>query len=51
MNVQRITKAYRTWRKYSQAYRELMVLSDRDLNDIGVKRGDINEIARAYALQ
>ena len=51
MNTERINKAYRTWRKYSKAYNELARLSDRDLDDIGVRRGDISGIARAYALQ
>jgi uncharacterized protein YjiS (DUF1127 family) len=51
MNKDRIAQAYRTWRKYSKAYNELMGLSDRDLDDIGVRRGEIPELARAYALQ
>jgi uncharacterized protein YjiS (DUF1127 family) len=51
MNTERIAKAYRTWRKYNKAYNELARLSDRDLDDIGIRRGDISGIARAYALQ
>ena len=39
-------KAYRTWRKYRETYDELMRLSNRDLSDIGIKRGDILTIAR-----
>ena len=38
-------KAYRTWRKYRNTYDELMRLSNRDLTDIGIKRGDIQTIA------
>jgi len=38
-------KAYRTWCKYRETYDELMRLSDRDLRDIGVRRGDIPTIA------
>ncbi len=38
-------KAYRTWRKYRETYNELMRLSNRDLTDIGIKRGDIPTIA------
>jgi uncharacterized protein YjiS (DUF1127 family) len=42
-------KAYRTWRKYRETYDELMRLSTRDLTDIGIRRGDIPEIARRTA--
>ncbi len=38
-------KAYRRWRKYRDTHDQLMRLSDRDLRDIGVKRGDIPTIA------
>jgi uncharacterized protein YjiS (DUF1127 family) len=38
-------KAYRTWREYRDTLTELTRLSDRDLRDIGVKRGDIPTIA------
>jgi uncharacterized protein YjiS (DUF1127 family) len=38
-------KAYRTWREYRETYDELMRLSNRDLTDIGIKRGDIPTIA------
>lgn len=51
MNTDRIAKAYRTWRKYRDNYNELMRLSDRDLWDIGVNRGEIPALAKAYALQ
>ena len=30
------------WRRYREAVRELSALSDRDLADIGIRRGDIN---------
>jgi uncharacterized protein YjiS (DUF1127 family) len=33
-------------RKQAQIYRELMTYSDRELNEIGLSRGDIPEIAR-----
>jgi uncharacterized protein YjiS (DUF1127 family) len=51
MNTDRITKAYRAWSDYRHAYKDLMRLSDRDLDDIGVRRGNIPAIARAYALR
>jgi uncharacterized protein YjiS (DUF1127 family) len=42
-------KTYRTWRKYKDTHDQLMRLSNRDLADIGVKRGDIPAIARRSA--
>jgi uncharacterized protein YjiS (DUF1127 family) len=30
------------WRRYREAVRELSALSDRDLADIGIRRGDIH---------
>ena len=51
MNMDRIGKAYRTWRKYNKAYNELARLSDRDLWDIGVTRGEIPSLAKAYAVK
>lgn len=42
-------EAYKTARTrravYNQTYNELAVLSDRDLNDIGVSRSDIRDLA------
>ncbi len=49
MNMDRIAKAYSTWRQYRRAYSDLMRLSDRDLDDIGIRRGNIHEVARRYA--
>jgi uncharacterized protein YjiS (DUF1127 family) len=51
MNVDGIAQAYNTWRQYRQAYKDLMRLSDRDLDDIGIRRGNIHEVARRYALR
>ncbi len=51
MDIDRIGKAYKTWRQYRQAYKDLMRLSDRDLDDIGIRRGNIHEVARSYALR
>ena len=44
-----IDMACRTWRKYRETHDQLMRLSDRDLADIGVRRGDIPTIARKSA--
>ncbi|HEY5081133.1 MAG TPA: DUF1127 domain-containing protein [Bauldia sp.] len=40
---------YRAWRKYRDIHDALTRLSNRDLADIGVKRGDIPTIARKSA--
>jgi len=35
-----------TWRRYRDSVRELSRLSDRELSDIGLMRGDIEFVAR-----
>ena len=37
---------YRRWRKYRRTVDELSMLNDRELNDIGISRCDINIVAR-----
>jgi uncharacterized protein YjiS (DUF1127 family) len=37
------------WRRYRDAMRELSQLSDRELADIGIKRDDIQSVARYAA--
>ncbi len=34
------------WRRYREAVRELSQLTDRELTDIGIRRGDIGTIVR-----
>ncbi len=41
-----ITEKLNAWRRYREAVRELSQLSDRELNDIGIRRGDIESIVR-----
>jgi uncharacterized protein YjiS (DUF1127 family) len=41
-----IVRSYRNWRKYRQTYNELMRLSERELQDLGIRRMDIRTIAR-----
>jgi len=41
-----ISEKLTAWRRYSEAVRELSLLSDRELNDIGIRRGDIEFIVR-----
>jgi uncharacterized protein YjiS (DUF1127 family) len=34
------------WRRYREAVRELSQFSDHELSDIGIRRSDIEDIAR-----
>ena len=36
-----ISEKLAAWRRYREAVRELSLLSDRELDDIGIRRGDI----------
>jgi uncharacterized protein YjiS (DUF1127 family) len=40
-----IIRFYNTWKRYGVAVQELSHLSDRELADIGITRGDIPRIA------
>ena len=40
-----IAEKLTAWRRYREAVRELTQLTDRELEDIGVRRGDIPFIA------
>lgn len=39
-------RAFRNWRMYNETVRELNRLNVRQLNDLGINRGDIERIAR-----
>lgn len=41
-----IRKRYSQWSKYRRTLRELRSLDDRELNDLGLGRGDIETVAR-----
>ena len=41
-----ITEKLSAWRRYREAVRELSQLTDRELSDIGIRRGDIETIVR-----
>jgi uncharacterized protein YjiS (DUF1127 family) len=45
-SLKTITEKLSAWRKYRDAVRELSQLSDRELDDIGIRRGDIEYIVR-----
>ena len=42
----RLVASYRNWRRYRQTYNELMRLSPRELQDLGIARVEIPGIAR-----
>ena len=44
-----IRKTFRRWTAYQQTVRELSSLDNRQLNDLGISRADINRIARDHA--
>ena len=44
--LQTIASTLNGWRRYREAVRELSQLSDRELQDIGISRADIESIAR-----
>ena len=46
-----LSEKLQAWRRYRDAVGELSQLSDRELADIGVRRGDIEDIARRVALK
>ena len=41
-----ISEKLHAWRRYREAVRELSQLSDRELQDIGIRRGDIEFVCR-----
>jgi uncharacterized protein YjiS (DUF1127 family) len=43
-----IRKTFRKWAAYQQTVRELNALDSRQLNDLGITRGDIQRIARDH---
>jgi uncharacterized protein YjiS (DUF1127 family) len=44
-----VARSFNNWRKYRQTVSELGRMSNRELNDLGIARGDIEYIARAAA--
>jgi uncharacterized protein YjiS (DUF1127 family) len=44
-SIKSISQKLAAWRRYREAVRELSQLSDRELEDIGIRRGDIPFIA------
>lgn len=48
-SLKTISEKLTAWRRYREAVRELSQLSDRELDDIGIRRGDIEYIVRRSA--
>lgn len=44
-----LVSRYRTWRKYRSTYDELMKLTARELDDLGITRSEIPGIAHRAA--
>lgn len=42
-----LARSFNDWRKYRQTVSELGRMNDRELNDLGIGRGDIRSIAKA----
>lgn len=40
-----LVRNYRNWRRYRDTVNELSRLSNRELNDLGINRGDIHAVA------
>jgi uncharacterized protein YjiS (DUF1127 family) len=38
---------YRNWRRFRKTVNELSRLTDRELDDMGLRRGDIHSVARS----
>jgi uncharacterized protein YjiS (DUF1127 family) len=50
-SLKTIAEKLNAWRRYREAVRELSQLSDRELEDIGIRRGDIQFVARGALAQ
>lgn len=50
LNVNVISKRLRNWNRYRTTVKELSQLTDRDLNDLGISRGDIRFIAKKHSV-
>lgn len=44
-----LVRSYNNWRRYRETVSELSRLTSRELNDLGISRGDITFVARKAA--
>lgn len=42
-----VARSFNNWRKYRQTVSELGRMTNRELNDLGISRADIESVARA----
>lgn len=49
MNLRDISTRYKKWQTYRRIRNELASLGTRELDDLGIGRGDIDRIARKAA--
>ncbi|MEM8812398.1 MAG: DUF1127 domain-containing protein [Pseudomonadota bacterium] len=47
--IDNIVRQYSSWRRYRSTYDSLMKLSNRELDDLGLSRADIDMVARRVA--
>ena len=50
-NLKTLSEKLAAWRRYRDAVKELSQLTDRELADIGVRRGDIETIVRQAVMK
>jgi uncharacterized protein YjiS (DUF1127 family) len=48
-NKMNLVRSYNNWRRYRETVSELSRLTSRELNDLGISRGDITFVARKAA--
>lgn len=46
MSIKQITDWFEGWKRYRAAVRELSLLTDRELTDLGIQRSEIDLVAR-----
>ncbi|MGO4873035.1 MAG: DUF1127 domain-containing protein [Roseiarcus sp.] len=50
-SLKTIAEKLNAWRRYREAVRELSQMTDRELEDIGIRRGDIRYVVRGAIAQ
>jgi uncharacterized protein YjiS (DUF1127 family) len=46
LSLKTVTEKLKAWSRYREAIRQLSQLSDHELSDIGIGRGDIEAVAK-----
>jgi uncharacterized protein YjiS (DUF1127 family) len=49
VTLKSISEKLNAWRRYRASLRELYSLTDRELNDLGISRWEIDDVARRSA--